>query len=119
MIYCGKSCQFGIIALEGYMSKSALARDLETVRAIVLEHLKNYEAKVYLFGSQATGKATHTSDIDVGVLPLETLPDSVFFNIREALEESDVIRTVDLVNLQEAGDTLRRRAVEEGISWTE
>ena len=101
------------------MSTSVLARDLETVREIVLEQLKGYKARVYLFGSQATGKAKRYSDIDVGVLPLEPLPDLVFFKIREKLEESDVIRTVDVVNLLEAGDTLRKRVAEEGILWTE
>lgn len=44
---------------------------------------------------------------------------SVFFNLREKLEESDVIRTVDVVNLKEADDKLRKRVVEEGILWTE
>ena len=72
-----------------------------------------------MFGSQATGKAKRYSDIDVGVLPLEHLPDLVLFNMREALEESDVIRTVDVVNLLEVGDTLRKRVVKEGILWTE
>jgi len=101
------------------MSTSVLARDIDTVRAIVLEHLKGYKARVYLFGSQATGKASRYSDIDVGVLPLEPLPDLVFFNIHEALEESDVIRTVDVVNLLEADDRLRKRVAKEGILWTE
>lgn len=101
------------------MSSTVLARDLETVREILLHHLKGYKARVYLFGSQATGKATRYSDIDVAVLPLEPVPDLVFFNIREALEESDVIRSVDLVNLQEAGDRLRKRVSKEGILWTE
>jgi predicted nucleotidyltransferase len=72
-----------------------------------------------LFGSQATGKAKRYSDIDVAVLPLEGIPDSVFFNIRENLEESNVIRTVDVVNLLEADDRLQKRVAEEGILWTE
>lgn len=101
------------------MSKSVLARDLKMVREIVLEHLKGYDARVYLFGSQATGNVTRTSDIDVGVLPLKPLPGSVFANLRNALEESDVVRNVDVVNLLETGEKLRKRAVEEGILWTE
>ena len=101
------------------MSTSVLARDLETVREIVLAHLKGYKTRVYLFGSQATGKATRYSDIDIGVLPLEPLPNLVFFNIREALDESNIIRTVDVVNLLEADDRLRKRVVKEGILWTE
>jgi predicted nucleotidyltransferase len=101
------------------MSTSTLARDLETVRLIVLEHLKDYKARVYLFGSQATGKANLYSDIDVGVLPLEPLPERVFFKIRETLEDSDVVRTVDVVNLLEVGEKLRKRVAKEGILWKE
>lgn len=78
------------------MTTPVLIHDLETVRKIVLKHLKGYRAKVYLVGSQATGEARPKSDIDVAVLPLQPLPDLLFFNIRESLEESDVVRNVDL-----------------------
>jgi len=99
------------------MTTSVLAQDLETVRAIVLGHLKGYRAKVYLFGSQAAGKIRPTSDIDVAVLPLQPLPELTFFNIREALEESDVVRNVDVVNLAETDETFRQRVRKEGVLW--
>jgi len=101
------------------MVTPALTRDLETTRKIVLKHLKGYRAKVYLFGSQATGKAYRYSDIDVAILPLQKLPELTFFNIREALEESDVIRNVDVVNLSEADEKLRKRVEKEGVLWKE
>jgi len=99
------------------MTTSVLTHDLETVRKIVLEHLKGYRAKVYLFGSQATGEAYHYSDIDVAILPLEPLPDLTFFNIREALEESNVIRTVGVVNMLEVDEKFRQRVMKEGVLW--
>ncbi len=94
-------------------------RDLESVRKIVLGHLKDYRARIYLFGSQATGHARRQSDIDVAILPLEPLPDWLFSDIRTALEESNVIRSVDVVNLSEAGEKLRRRIMKEGVLWSE
>ena len=99
------------------MVTPALNRDLETTRKIVLKHLKGYRAKVYLFGSQAAGKAYRYSDIDVAILPLQKLPELTFFNIREELEESDVIRNVDVVNLAETDEKFRKRVEEEGILW--
>jgi len=101
------------------MITPALTRDLETTRKIVLKHLKGYRAKVYLFGSQATGKAYRYSDIDVAVLPLQKLPELTFFNIRAALEESDVIHNVDVVDLSEADEKLRKRVEKEGVLWKE
>ena len=86
------------------MTMPVLTHDLETVCKIVLNHLKGYRAKVYLFGLQATGEARPKSDIDVAVLPLQPLPDLLFFNIRESLEESDVVRNVDVVNLSETDE---------------
>ena len=93
--------------------------DLKAVRRIVLDGLKDYRVKVYLFGSQATGEFRLTSDIDVAVLPLETIPRHVLSNIREALEESNVVRRVDLVDLSEVDDAFKNRVLREGIAWKE
>jgi predicted nucleotidyltransferase len=101
------------------MKSRTLTHDLELTRKVVLENLKNYRAKAYLFGSQATGKAHLYSDIDVAILPLQPLPPSLFFNLRDALEESDVIRTVDVVDLREVDEKFYRKVIEEGIPWTE
>ncbi len=101
------------------MITPTLVHDLETVRKIVLTNLRPYRARVYLFGSQATGKAVAFSDIDVAILPLQPLPDSLFFEIRDMLEESNVVRTVDVVNLQEVGEKFRQQVIQEGVLWTE
>lgn len=93
--------------------------DLDTVHRIVRDGLKGYQVKVYLFGSQATSTFRRTSDIDVAVLPLTPLPRLVLAQIREALEESDVVRTVDLVDLSEVDEGFKQRVLSEGILWTE
>jgi predicted nucleotidyltransferase len=99
------------------MNTIVLQNDLDTTRKIVLAHLKDYRTRVYLFGSQATGKARIYSDIDVAVLPLQKLPISVFSEIHEALEESDIVRTVDVVDLAEADESFRQRVEKEGVIW--
>ena len=99
------------------MNTFVLQHDLDTTREIILERLKNYRAKIYLFGSQATGSARLYSDIDVAVLPLQKLPVSIFSEIREDLEESNIVRTVDVVDLAEADESFRQRVEKEGVIW--
>ncbi len=79
---------------------------LQKIRAIILlmnteklalatKILKNAGCtEVYLFGSQATGRANENSDVDLGV---KGLPASVFFGIHYDLEQALRMR-VDLVD---------------------
>jgi uncharacterized protein len=99
------------------MNTLVLQHDLDVTRKIILTRLENYRARVYLFGSQATGKARLYSDIDVAVLSLQKLPVSMFSEIREELEESDIVRTVDVVDLTEADESFRQRVEKEGVVW--
>ncbi len=101
------------------MNTRVLTYDLDTTRKIVLERLKNFRAKVYLFGSQATGKARVYSDIDVAVLPFQKIPVSALSEIREELEESDIVRNVDVVDLTEVDEVFRQRVEREGVVWRE
>lgn len=101
------------------MISPILTRDLDSARQIVLDALQGYRAKVWLFGSQATGQARRYSDIDVAILPLEPLPGITFFNIRDALEESDILRMVDVVDLSETDEKFLKRIEKEGIRWKE
>jgi len=101
------------------MAAYTIKNDLDLVRQIVLGRLKSYNVRVYLFGSRAAGKARRLSDIDVAVLPLQPVPRYIFSEIRETLEESDVLYPVDLVDLSEADEKIRQRVLKEGILWTE
>jgi predicted nucleotidyltransferase len=99
------------------MNTLVLQHDLEFTRKIVLERLKNFRARVYLFGSQATGKARLYSDIDVAIMPLQKLPLAIFSEIREDLEESDIVRKVDVIDLHETDESFRQRVEKEGVVW--
>lgn len=94
-----------------------LTQDLETARKIVLKYVQGKRVKAWLFGSQVTGQSHLHSDIDVAILPLEPLPALTFSNIREALEESNIIRSVDVVDLSDADEALRQRVLKEGVLW--
>jgi predicted nucleotidyltransferase len=97
---------------------ATVAPDLEEVKRIVLSGLRGYRVRVYLFGSWAQNRQGRTSDIDVGVLPLEPLPVGILSEIREALEESRVLYPVDLVDLSRSDPDFLAHVEREGISWT-
>ena len=93
--------------------------DLALARKIVLDGLAGYAVRVFLFGSRAKGEADRVSDIDIAIWPQENIPLGVFAQIREALEESDILYHVDLVDLSETNPAFRERVLREGIPWKE
>jgi uncharacterized protein len=93
--------------------------DVEIARRIVLDRLKGRDCSVFLFGSRAHGKPRRSSDIDVAVLPREPLPPGLLAEIAEALEESPILCSVDLVDLLRCDEDFRRRVLSEGQRWTE
>lgn len=93
--------------------------DLSEARRIVLDRLRGQGARVYLYGSWVSGRPSRVSDIDIGVLPEEKLPDGLLSEIHEALEESNVVYPVDLVDLSEVSSSFRERVVREGIPWND
>ena len=92
--------------------------DLREVRRIVLQHLEGRDAEVYLYGSWATGRNRRTSDIDVGILPRKRLPIELWWEIKDALENSLVIQEVDLVDLSQTSAAFRKRVRGEGVLWS-
>lgn len=101
------------------MGNAAVAelRSEAQARAIVLRALAGRGVRVFLFGSRARGEAHPASDIDIGVLPEEPLPRGLLAELREALEESAIPQTVDLVDLSEADPEFRARVLAEGVEW--
>ena len=79
-----------------------LRADIEAVKRIVLQGLGAYRARVWLFWSRARGRGGRSSDIDVAILPVEPLPAGTLAQIEEALENSQVLYPVDLVDLSHA-----------------
>ena len=94
------------------------SRYVEEVKRIVLRGLGPRAARVYFFGSRASGTEHRFSDLDVAVLPLEPMPPRAWLELQERLEQSWVPFPVDLVNLEEAPAGLRARVEREGVLWS-
>lgn len=84
-------------------------RWLARVRAIASSVLAAYPSDLYLFGSRARGDFRATSDFDLAVDPRGSLPRHVLAQLRDAFEESTLPIRVDVVDLREASDALRKR----------
>jgi len=95
-------------------------RALREVRTLVLEAVRPYRARVWLFGSRARGDARSASDIDVAVeSPEGALPREVLARLRERLFESHVPWTVDVVDLAAVDARFRDRILSEAIRWND
>jgi len=92
---------------------------LKQARKIILRHLKDYGFQLFLFGSQSTQQAGRTSDIDVGILPMDSLPRGLLSEIREELEESHIPYPVDLVDLSRSDPEFLQRVREKGVIWSD
>ena len=100
------------------MSRSR-TENLERVRRIALEALASYPVTVYLFGSSSRGHTHDFSDIDIAVDPRGPLPPGVFARLREALEESSILQSVEVVDLRDADPDFRARVRTEGVIWSD
>jgi predicted nucleotidyltransferase len=92
---------------------------LKQIRKVIHSHLKDYRFQLFLFGSQSTKRAGRTSDIDVGILPMDPLPRGLLSEIREELEESHIPYPVDLVDLSRSNPEFLQQVREEGEIWSD
>jgi len=102
------------------MGASAVSNEdlLARVRAIAAKVLHGHGARVYLFGSHATGRTHRLSDVDIAVEATRPLPAGLLARLREAFEESDLPMRVDVVDINETDESLRSRIRAEAIEWS-
>lgn len=95
------------------------ANALEEARKIILKGLRGYRVLVFLIGSQARGQASRISDVDVAVQPLEPLPPGLLSTIREELEESSILYSVDLVDVSQLGPEWIESIKRDWVPWSD
>ena len=99
------------------MSADIRAQALERLKRILSTHLAGCGARVWLFGSMATGQWNRFSEIDVAVDAGGRLPPGLRADLEEALEESTIPYHVDLMDLADADEALRASILREGVRW--
>ena len=85
--------------------------------AMVRDILQQYvpEREVRAFGSRVTGGNRPFSDLDIAISGDAPLDDATLFNLREALEESDLPINVDVVPLTLAGPHIIEAVAQHGV----
>lgn len=82
----------------------------------IAKHLPN--ARVWLFGSRATGAALRRSDFDLAVQPGSESPDTDLINFEASIREDfEIIYPVDVVDLRRAPESLKQSVEKNGILW--
>lgn len=84
--------------------------------AIIHKHLP--KCKVYLFGSQATGKSCPGSDIDIAIDCWHIIPHKTIIAILVDIDDTIIPMKVDLVDMCSAQENIKQEIVREGILWT-
>jgi len=73
-------------------------------------------SKVIWFGSWIKGSARRTSDIDLAIVRDGGIPQTDYARLVAWIDEDlETLYQIDLVNLDEAGEALRREILSEGI----
>ena len=92
--------------------------DIEIANRVIRAHLANLNVRVLLYGSRARGDARTWSDIDVAVQAEPALPPGLLATLREALDQSNCLLNVDVVDWLDADAPLRESITREGIEWS-
>ncbi len=75
------------------------------------------DVKIYLFGSRATGKYNERSDIDLALDLGRKMDLSEIAKAKNVMEAINILRKVDIVDLNNIPDSLKRNITNEGILW--
>ena len=90
---------------------------VEMVKKHVLENLKTYDCKIFVYGSRARGNNHRFSDLDLGIIPQndKQLP---IYDIQDYLNyESIVPFKIEIVDFSKADEKFKSHALETIIWW--
>jgi predicted nucleotidyltransferase len=82
------------------MSQQSREQELAIIRQIINKYFDPKQNQVFVFGSLATGDEFRGSDYDIGVEGKEIEP-RTYFTVLDEFEQSDLHRTVDLVDFND------------------
>jgi len=91
------------------------SKQFELLDTLVFKKLKQAGARVWVFGSRATGEQHQFSDIDVLYEHPKGINLSLIAKIKEAAEESALSIEVDLVNSSDLSNAYKERIMKQRI----
>jgi predicted nucleotidyltransferase len=76
-------------------------------------------AKIYLFGSWATGQNRPNSDIDLALDIGEPIDLHELDRIKRTIDNLDIPRKIDVVDIHGVSEDFKRMILKERIAWKE
>ncbi len=94
---------------------------IQLAKKIVLSCIGNEPYTVFLFGSRADNEDAGMSDIDIGIIEKKNkrLSVELKLSILEALEESIIPFTIDLVDFSTVSPDFKKVAMQKVVIWKE
>ncbi len=80
-------------------------------KSVIRKHLPEERWKILLFGSQASGKASETSDIDIAIDGGEPVPWAVLATNKDEIKNIQTLRSIDIIDLHAGSEGFRREAL--------
>jgi hypothetical protein len=90
---------------------------IDQVRKMLLQLLNKESYCLFLFGSRARHPNNSYGDIDVGLWGKQPVPQTLFMQLWDALDESDVPLKVDLVDFARADAHFKQFALQHLVLW--
>ena|SRR5260370_25885596 len=86
----------------------------KTLTNIMKRHATDQHYKVVVFGSRVNGKARKYSDVDVALIGEHAVPLRTIALLADALDDSSLPYTVDIVDFDSAGDAMQSEITRNG-----
>ena len=81
---------------------------------VIKKHLPQSGWRLCLFGSQASGTATPTSDVDIAIIGDRPVPWKIMVAIREDIDVIPTLRSIDVVDVCSADEGFRENILAQG-----
>lgn len=102
----------------GAMDPAREARYESELRGLVLSIVGDMACEVFLFGSRAQGRTRRSSDFDIGIQGLtEAEFREVRSRIEDAVDESNIPHSVDVVDFDRSSPAFRSEALRQREIW--
>ena len=92
-------------------------KSIRDLKSLIIEFFKEENVIVILFGSRARGDYNRVSDIDIGILPKNSLERKKLVLLKEKIDNLNFPYTVDVVDLSKVSEAFREKALKDGIIW--
>ena len=90
---------------------------LKELKEIVLDSLKTEDVKIFIFGSRARNDNSPASDVDIGLIPKNSLDPIKLSMLKEKIGDSNIPYKVEIVNFNDVSEEFKKEAMKNTEIW--